>query len=228
MESLGLSFSTDLGDGSTLSAGREIARVIGNPVQIAMAEERIIGAVSKSSGIATAAREARMAAAPHCRVVSGGWKKMPMEIKELLRQGVRDGGIDPRISENPIVYLDKNYVRILGSVQRAVQAVISMGRDIVIQVRGETASVGDEAAGAATAGAAVVMVDTGRRKDLDDVIRSLKREGLRSQVSIAFAGDISLGDLDGIARMDVDIVDIGYAILDAPCLPMRFDVVDVA
>jgi nicotinate-nucleotide pyrophosphorylase (carboxylating) len=228
MESLGVSFTTDLEDGSTLEVDQEIARAFGNPVQIAMAEERIIGAVSKTSGIATAARRARLAAAPRCQVVSGGWKKMPWEVKDLVRQAVSDGGINARISENPMVYLDKNYVRILGGVQKAVQTVNGLDREIVIQVRGETGSVGDEAIEASGGGVSVVMVDTGRREDMAEVIRALKERGLRSRVRIAFAGNISIDDLEELSRLDFDIVDIGYAILDAPCLPMRFDVIKVA
>jgi nicotinate-nucleotide pyrophosphorylase len=45
-------------------------------------------------------------------------------------------------------------------------------------------------------------------------------------VQIAFSGNLSLEDLDSLVGEDIDAVDIGYAILDAPCLPMRFDVTD--
>jgi hypothetical protein len=72
VESLGLRFSSDLSDGVSLNGGQEIARVSGNPIQIVVAEERIIGAISKSSGIATAAHRARLEMHPNCRVVSGG------------------------------------------------------------------------------------------------------------------------------------------------------------
>jgi nicotinate-nucleotide pyrophosphorylase (carboxylating) len=228
MESLGLSFSTALADGSELTTGQEIARIIGNPVQIAQAEERVIGLLSKPSGIATAARKALQKAGGRYQVVSGGWKKMPLEIKNIIRQAVRDGGIDVRISEAPFVYLDKNYIRILGGVRQAVHAVLALNRTIVVQIRGETSSVENEAIEAVHAGAHVVMVDTGRTEYLKEVTHALRDQGLRSRVRIAFAGNISLNDLDSLAQMDLDIVDIGYAILDAPCVPMRFDVVEVA
>lgn len=150
---------------------------------------------------------------------------MPFEIKELVRQAVRDGGIDARISEEPFVYLDKNYVRILGGVSNAVRAVLPLNRSVVVQIRGETGSVVEEASEAAHVGADVLMVDTGRWEHLKEVIQALKDKGLRSRVRVAFAGNVTLEHLDALAQMDVDIVDIGYAILDAPCLPMRFDVI---
>lgn len=226
-ESLGLRFSSDLSDGVSLKEGQEIARVSGNPVQIAMAEERIIGAISKSSGIATAARRARQETHPHCRVVSGGWKKMPIEIKDHIRKAALDGGINVRIMRQPFVYLDKNYVRMLGGIKRAIQAGLPLERAIVIQVRGETDQVSKEAVEAAETGAKVIMVDTGRQEDAGDVIRALKEKDLRDLVLVAFAGNIILEELGSISQLGIDIIDIGYAILDAPCLPMRFDVVDV-
>ena len=227
MESLGLSFSTTFSEGDEIHGGQEIARAVGSPVQIAIAEEQIIGALSKSSGIATAARRAKKRVNARCRVASGGWKKMPLEIKDLIREAVCHGGMDQRILEDPFVYLDKNYVRILGGVTRAVQNVISLGREIVVQVRGETDPVEEEAVAAARAGAGLVMVDTGKQEHLSRVIDALRSNGLRSRVQIAFAGNITLEDLDTIAQMDLDAVDIGYAVLDAPCLPMRFDVIEV-
>jgi len=227
MESLGLSFSTTFSEGDAIHGGQEIARVMGNPVQIAMAEEQMIGALSKSSGIATAAHQAKKRVNSRCRVVSGGWKKMPLEIKDLIREAVCHGGMDQRILEGPFVYLDKNYVRILSGVTRAVQSVISLGLEIVVQVRGETGPVEEEAVAAARAGARLVMVDTGQQEHLSRVIGALLNHGLRSRVEIAFAGNIALEDLDTIAKMDLDAVDIGYAVLDAPCLPMRFDVIKV-
>ena len=105
--------------------------------------------------------------------------------------------------------------------------VVSLGREIVVQVRGETGPVDREAVLAAREGAGVVMVDTGQVAHLSCVIKALTNSGQRSRVQIAFAGNIRLEDLDTIAEMDLDVLDIGYAVLDAPCLPMRFDVIKV-
>lgn len=226
-ESLGLTFLSGLKAGTRISRGQELARITGNPFQIARAEEQVIGLLSKPSGIATAARKAAEKAGGRCEIVSGGWKKMPYRIKDLIREAARDGGIKVRISDEPFVYLDKNYVRILGGVGQAVEAASSLNRRIVVQIRGETNSVENEAIEAVHAGADVVMVDTGKWENLRRAAKALKEKGLRSRVRIAFAGNISLDEIGNLAQMDLDILDIGYAILDAPCLPMRFDVIAV-
>jgi nicotinate-nucleotide pyrophosphorylase (carboxylating) len=227
MKSLGLNFFSEFRDSSFVNEGQEIARITGNPVQVAMAEECIIGVLSKSSGIATAAYGAREKMHPRCRVVSGGWKKMPMEIKDHIRKAALDGGIDVRISHKPFVYLDKNYVRILGGIKKTIQAVLPLEKSVAIQVRGETDRIVNEAVEAAETGANVIMVDTGCREDAEDVIRALKEKDLRHRVRVAFAGNIVLEELESICELGLDAVDIGYSILDAPCLPMRFDVIGV-
>jgi nicotinate-nucleotide pyrophosphorylase (carboxylating) len=228
MTSLGLRFEASFADGDVVDEGQQIATVIGNPVQVVAAEERIIGTLSKSSGIATAARRIRIEMGSACQVVSGGWKKMPAEIKNLIRQAALDGGIGVRITEEPFVYLDKNYVRILGGVREAVRSALPLKRVVVVQIRGETKRIADEALEAAESGAKIVMVDTGRATDLDEASRALRSSRHRSGVRLAFGGGISQMEIKSLGNMDVDIVDIGYAILDAPCLPMRFDVVGLS
>jgi nicotinate-nucleotide pyrophosphorylase len=54
---------------------------------------------------------------------------------------------------------------------------------------------------------------------------ALKDHGLRSRVKVAFAGGVQLGDIEQLAEIGIDIVDIGRPIVDAPLLDMRLDVV---
>ncbi len=151
-EGLGLSFRSDLKDGDSFDAGAELARLSGKPLQIVRAEEVIIGTLSKTSGIATRARQMIREVGPRCRVVSGGWKKMPHDIKDMLRQAVVHGGAGIRIIDGPFIYLDKNYVRILGGVRETLEAVAPIEGSTVIQIRGETGPVVQEAMEAATGG----------------------------------------------------------------------------
>jgi len=223
-EELGLSAHSDARDGDWFETGAELVRLIGPPIALIKSEEALIGALSKSCGIATAARRALQAARPTLRLVSGGSKKMPREIKEIVRQAVQDGGLEVRMLPHEFVYLDKNYVRILGGVGAAMKAAAGLHRPAVIQVRGELASLEEEAVEAAREGAAVVMVDTGNREDIGKVNRALQQNNLRAQVELAFSGRIQLDELEELNGENVDVLDIGYAILDAPCVPVRFDV----
>ncbi len=213
--------------GFAVQAGDVIAQFTGNPIQIVRGEDVLLGTIAKSSGIATAAHIA-VARAGSIRVVCGGWKKLPRATKDELRQALQVGGVDIRMVAAPFLYLDKNYVRIFGSLENALQrAEILPGRTVVIQLRGETAPIAEEAIFSARHGVQILMVDTGRIADLKEVSLALKRNNLRAQVKIAFGGNITLDEVAQLQNEDLDIVDIGRAILDAPLLDFRYDVVQV-
>ncbi|MFM0045550.1 MULTISPECIES: beta/alpha barrel domain-containing protein [Paraburkholderia] len=215
-------------EGTRVSAGAVLVEISGTPKQIALAEERLVGVLAKPSGIATATAAFVERAGPRMRVVSGAWKKLPFSQKEMIRHAIIVGGAMPRIAEWPFLYIDKNFVRMQGGLAATLEAARRFeGWTRIVQVRGEYGDVSVEAVHAARAGATIVFVDSGRPADAAAVAEALRREGLREAVSLAFAGGVQLGDVEALASMDVDIVDIGRPIVDAPLLDINLDVVCV-
>jgi len=214
--------------GEKVSAGEEIAEFIGPLQQIVKFENLVIGLISKPSGIASAAQKAKQLSAGKVRLVSGGWKKHPFLVKDMVLEAVTAGGIAHRIVDEPFIYLDKNYVRIFGGISRALQAVASQSGTKVIQLRGEFSPIAEEAQEALRHGAQVLMVDTGALKDLDEVMGIIKKEKAQPKVRTAFAGGIKLKGIPLIIEKGVDILDIGAAILDAPWLELTYDVIGQA
>ena len=224
---MGLTLLGILDEGSGVRPGEEIARFSGSPKQVVSAEDVLIGLMAKPSGIATAARAFVTRANGRPEIVCGAWKKMPLSQKESIRRAVALGGALIRMSRDPFVYLDKNYIRILGGIGKALQAVSSMAdRKKVAQLKGRHKSVLEEACEAVECGADILHIDTGNTEDVDRVVRELVRLDLRNRVSIAFSGSIRLEDVDELRGMDVDILDIGRQIVDAPLLDMRLEVVE--
>jgi nicotinate-nucleotide pyrophosphorylase (carboxylating) len=212
-------------DGDEANVETPILSMRGSAKAIAMAEDCIPGAIAKPSGIARATRQAQKLAGERVRVVSGAAKKMPEEIKPQIRRAVHRGGGSGRISNVPFLYLDKNYVRIFGSVRKTLEAVAPMqGYVRAIQLRGLVEDIALEARSAIELGAEILMVDSGRLEDLDLVARMVREAGRRDRTTIAFAGDIAMEDIAQVATHDVDILDIGRAVLDAPIVDIKFDV----
>jgi nicotinate-nucleotide pyrophosphorylase (carboxylating) len=151
---------------------------------------------------------------------------MPAPIKDLIREAISDGGIYYRVSEKPFVYLDKNYVKILGGVREALSSVKSL-KDAtkIIQLKSEGKRLCQEASLASQLGADIIMIDTGDKEDIKMVDLVLKKQELRRSVKIAFGGEIRIEDLEKLKKFPVEIVDIGKAIVDAPLLDMRMDVI---
>ena len=214
-------------EGSEVKPGDVIAKIEGTPKLIAIAEDTLLGIISKPSGVATVARTAVDLVRGKITIVSGGWKKVPPEIKYKLRNAASIGGVKTRITEHPFVYLDKNYVRIFGGIKEALEAVKSLPGTKAIQIRGETKDIGEEAIEAVLAGADIIMVDTGKIEDLRKVTTILREKGLREKVKVAFAGGITLSQITSMRNEDVDILGIGRAIVDAPLLDVRLDVIEV-
>ena len=212
-------------EGSSLKKGTVILTAMSRPMEIVKAEEILLGRIGKPSGIATAARRFLNKADGRIKVVCGAWKKVPLENKNDFRQAMSIGGIGLGISNAPFVYLDKNYVRMMGGIVTAVtQATTIEGKVVVVQLRQEYGPIFSEAEQAISAGARILMVDTGEIKDLQAVVEIAKVRGWRERVKIAFAGGILEDGLADIIEAGADIVDVGRAIIDAPLLDFRLDV----
>jgi len=211
-------------DGAKVRSGALIASLSGSAKELAVAEEFVLGMVAKPSGIASAARRAVELAGPGLRIVCGAWKKMPPEIKEVVRNAIAHGGAAFRITDEPFVYLDKNFVRMLGGIEECLQAVSDLQDKLkVVQLKGEYGRIDAEALLAAQNGADIIMVDTGSLEDVSSVNEILTNAGLRKRIQLAFAKGIRLEAIPSLKGRGIDILDIGVAIVDAPLLDMRLE-----
>ncbi|MEW6276231.1 MAG: hypothetical protein AB1556_14115 [Bacillota bacterium] len=225
-EELGLTVEKVLISGELVRVGESILIASGTPWQIVQAEDNLIGLISKCSGVATAAYQARAAAGNKFTVVSGAWKKMPPEIRTQLREAVKIAGVQPRIASGDLIYLDKNIVRCLGGVSETLARFSSIsGKIKAIQIRGDFKAIHVEALEAVQGGADILMVDTGCLDDLKRVSCALKGLNVREKVKIAFAGEVDMAKLKRLKGYDVDIVDVGKVIVDAPLLDLKLDVI---
>jgi len=220
---------TSIGKNGTEAREGDIVAVLeGSPVEITTGEETLIGLVAKPSGVATAAKKAVVLADGKVEVVCGAWKKVPPIAKDTLRKAASVGSVKVRISDRPFLYLDKNYVRILGGVKQALEAVSFMEDLIkVVQIRGDLKGIESETVEAVEGNADIIFVDTGKIEDLRIALRSVKRLNARNRVKIAFGGNVSISVIPTLIKEELDILEIGREIIDAPLLDLRFDVTDV-
>jgi len=227
-QELGVEWNSDCREGDRLFAGRIFAELIAVPKQLAMAEERIIGTLSKTSGIATSARRAVELADGELEIVSGSWKKMPPCIKNMVRLAITTGGASFRICEPPMLYMDKNFITMLGSVKSALFSASEMTNVTkIVQIRGLHPSVEVETREALAGGASILMVDTGNLDDVDVCQRVLADMKMREHVRVAFAGNVKIADIPSLGKRGIDKLCIGKEIVDAPLLDMKLNVVGV-
>lgn len=207
-------------EGDVVAAGQPLIELIGHAARLGIAEDHVLGPLGFASGIATRARQFRAAAPPGLSIACGGWKKLPLALKPLLRAGLAVSGILPRLVDGDFVYVGKNAVIMLGGVDQAIAAGRAVGHGpVAVQVK-----LVAEAVSAVGSGAGIIMVDTADLADLAAVHAELNRLGLRDGVRLAFGGGVRLQDLGPAGAAGADAVDVGRAILDAPLLDLRMRV----
>jgi len=227
-DKLGLSVLRSVPEGSHVRKGDEVIRFLGSPKQIVMAEEILIGLMAKPSGIATNAHKFVKATGGRPKVVCGAWKKMPPSLKDMIREAVIVGGALSRIELDPFVYLDKNYIELLGGIKKSLETVAHLNNySKVVQVKGRYKDIVSEACEAAESGANIVFIDTGNPDDVRPVVERLRQLGLRNKVKIAFGGGVNIETIGELKTLDIDILDIGRQIVDAPLLDMRLEIIDI-
>lgn len=229
IERLGLSLSMLASEGQLVQRGAEVARFAGSAKAIMMADETVIGLLAKASGIATSALRFVDATGGRPLIACGAWRQMPPSLKDLVREAVKAGGASPHLATSEsIAYLDKTYVRLAGGIRQCLAAVDHLqGLLRIIQLKGSNGDIAAEACEAAEAGADIIFIDSGNIQDIPRVSGTLRCRGLREKANIAFGGGITLDDIYLLRDMDVDILDIGRPIADAPLLDMRLEIVDV-
>jgi nicotinate-nucleotide pyrophosphorylase (carboxylating) len=226
--SLGLNIIRMAVEGQSVQKGDVIAKVSGNPKQIAVAEDQLIGLVAKPSGIATATRNCVDRAGPDIQIVCGAWKKMPVVLKQTIRDAIVTGGGYFRISNDPFIYLDKNYIQMLGGIKSSLRAVAHFtGFKKVVQIKGRQKDIALEACEAAELNADIIFVDSGQPGSLREIADLLIRKGFRDRVKIAFGGSVKIEDIDRFKDLPVDILEIGRQIVDAPLLDLKLEVVEI-
>lgn len=225
---LGLSLKRMCSEGAQVRKGDEIVRFCGSPRQVVMAEEVLIGCIAKPSGIATAAHKFLEATGGRPRIVCGAWKKMPPSLKDVVRRAVITGGASYRISSSSFVYLDKNYIQLLGGIKESLRAVAHLNGHLkVVQLKGRSKDILIEACEAVDFGADILFIDTGRREDVKLVVERLLELGVRNKLKIAFGGGVRLEDISELKAIDVDILCVGRQIVDAPLLDVRLEILGV-
>lgn len=228
-QELGIEWRSELREGDRLCCNRGFAELIGTPKQIAIAEECVIGLLAKTSGIATAARRAVDMAAGQIEIVSGSWKKMPPDMKTAVRRAISTGGASFRICEPPMLYLDKNFIRMFGSIRTALDAAAATGdMTKVIQIKGIEQTIEEETRQAVEGGADILMVDTGNRRDVEDCLRQIEKMHRRGQLRVAFAGNVKIAEIPSMLGQGIDLLCIGKEIVDAGLLDMKLNVIEEA
>ncbi|WP_048149981.1 carboxylating nicotinate-nucleotide diphosphorylase [Palaeococcus ferrophilus] len=193
-------------DGEEVERGEVILELDGNARSILLVERTALNVMGRMSGIATEVRglvEKVRAVNPKVRV-AGTRKTL---LKPIDKRAILIGGGEThRFSLSDAILIKDNHLTLV-PLEEAIRRAKAFSVYKVVEVEVETL---EDALKAARAGADVIMLDNMRPKEIEEVLEALKREGLRENVKIEISGGITPENIAEYARLDVDVISLGY------------------
>ena len=196
-------------DGGVIRKGDIVIEVEGNAKAILAAERTALNFLMRMSGIATAAKEALKEARkanPNIIVVETR-KGTPCFInfeKKAVRIAV---GNTHRFGLDDCVLIKDNHIAILGleeAIRRAKRNA-SFTKKIEVEVNSVK-----QAINAAKLGVDIIMLDNMKPSEIREVIRNLKKLGLKKRIILEASGGITIENIRKYSKTGVDVVSLGY------------------
>jgi len=197
-------------EGSKVEPGDIVMRIRGPAKALLAAERTALNFLMRMSGIATAtAKMVEEARRVNPKVRIAATRKTAPGLRAFDKRAVELGGGDThRLRLDDCVLIKNNHIALVGSVGEAVRKAreaVSFTKKIEVEVRKP-----EEAVEAARAGADIVMLDNMTVEEVQEALRRLEEEGLRSRVLVEASGRIGLEEVADYARTGVDIISSGF------------------
>lgn len=205
-EHFGVGVEAKKRDGEEVKTGEVILELEGNARSILLVERTALNVMGRMSGIATEVRrlvEKVREVNPKVRV-AGTRKTL---LKPMDKRAIIIGGGEPhRFSLSDAILIKDNHLALV-PLEEAIKRAKAFSAYKVVEVEVESL---EDAIKAAKAGADVVMLDNMTPGEIAETIEALKREGLRDRVKIEVSGGITPENIAEYAKLDIDVISLGY------------------
>ncbi len=209
-ELMGVQVTEAVKDGEEVKAGKIIMKLEGDARNILTAERTALNLLMRMSGIATATRrlieKIRKAGFHSCIAAT---RKTAPGLRYFDKKAILIGGGDThRLRLDDAVLIKDNHIAIIGGVKKAIRLAkksVSFAKKIEIEVRSPK-----EALDAAKAGADIIMLDNMSIEEVEESMKLLEAENLRSNVIIEISGGVTEENILNYAKMKPDVISIGY------------------
>lgn len=196
----------ELKPSKSATARLAVAKVTGEAKNILLAERTALNLLSRSSGIATTARQTvELARKVGYEGIIAGTRKTTPGLRRLEKYSMLVGGCDShRYDLSSMVMLKDNHIWSLGSITKAVKSARdACGFAVKIEVECQSEQEADEAI---AAGADVVMLDNFTNDSLKACARSLKEKWQgKKHFLLECSGGLRPDNLEGYLCSDIDI-----------------------
>lgn len=212
-------FEKTKSDGDIIKKGEILARIKGNTRAILKGERLALNLIQRMSGIATETYKLSQKIKHYRARVTDTRKTMPL-MRMLDKYAVFvGGGKNHRYSLSDAVLIKDNHIKAVGSVEEAIKrARENIPHTMKIEVEVRTM---DEFEEALKAGADIIMLDHFK---LDDMKRAVEKAA--GKVLIEASGNITLENIEEVAKTGVDIISVGSITHSVKSLDISLDFVE--
>ena len=202
-ESKGCSAKILKSDGAAIGPGDTMLSVSGDAASVLACERTALNLLSRMSGIATLTRQIVDSVRGRAEVYST--RKTAPGLRYFDKMAVEaGGGHRHRMRLDDMVMIKDNHIAAEGSLESLIKKAKKTRRRFEVEVEGVS-----DAILAARHGAAIVMLDNFTPPRIREVVRTLKKDGLREKVLLEASGRIGPDNASRFARTGVDIISIG-------------------
>lgn len=205
-EHFGVKVSVRKRDGEEVRKGDVILELEGDARAILLVERTALNVMGRMSGIATEVRRlVEKVKAVNSKVRIAGTRKTL--LRPIDKRAILIGGGEPhRFSLSDAILIKDNHLALV-PLEEAIRRAKEFSVYKVVEVEVESL---EDALRAVKAGADVVMLDNMTPEEIERTIEALRREGLRERVKIEVSGGITPENIGEYARLDIDVISLGY------------------
>jgi nicotinate-nucleotide pyrophosphorylase (carboxylating) len=212
-------------EGAFVKPNTRIMIISGNARSILSAERTVLNVLMRMSGIATETRKfVDEVKKVNDSVRIACTRKTVPGFRIFDKRAVKvAGGETHRMRLDDMVLIKDNHLAIIGSVSKVVKhARQTYGSRSKIEV--EVRSLKD-AIEAVSAGADIIMLDNLTVRQVQAIVGSLRRKGLRDAVTIEVSGGVTHENAKRYASADIDVISIGSITHSVKAIDMSLEIV---
>ena len=225
-ELMNIKILDNIEDGSAVKKNQTILRIKGRAKDILTAERTALNILMRMSGIATETNSV-------IKIVRGinnvtriaCTRKITPGFQYFEKRAVSLGGGDThRFNLDDEIMIKDNHLSIFGDIKEAIEKIrkeISFSKKIEVEV--ETI---DQVLEAANAGADIIMFDNFTPVKATEALKLLEEKGLRDKVTIEFSGGINKNNVSAYAKLNPDVISMGYLIHSSKSLNINLEFVE--
>jgi len=217
-----LIFNESLNDGDLLSEDKRIFSFEADTLVILKGERVALNFLQRLSGIATLARKFVDLVSPLGVKILDTRKTTP-NLRALEKYAVRvGGGFNHRFGLDNGILIKDNHIKILGGIKKAVE-MARQNNHPFLKVEVEVSDI-SQIEEAMESDVDAIMLDNMSEDEIGEVVRRIRRR--KRKMLIEASGDVSLKNVESIAKTGVDLISVGRITHSAPSLDINLKIVE--